>query len=107
MKDMELIVNSISGHSGNDCYRTLTFAAVCMRDRHLNSPRVTRSVYPEVAAMCGVSAEAVAKSVARATTDSWEYGDRAQLCRIAGRQLKEKPAPKDLLVMLALYSLHS
>ena len=106
MKDMELIVHSISGHSGNDCYHTLILAAVCMRDHHLKCPRVTKAIYPEVATKCGSTSEAVAKSVARATTDCWDHGDREQLCRIAGRQLKEKPAPKDLLMMLALYSLY-
>lgn len=106
MKDMRIIVNSISGHSGNDCYSTLTVAAECMRDRYLTRPQVTRAVYPEVAAICGVSPEAVAKAVARATADIWDYGDREQLRRIADRQLMDKPSPKELLAMLALYALH-
>lgn len=99
----ELLVNSISGHSGNSGYYILSRAVAETRKYVPERPLVMKEIYPIVAKRCNTSVEAVSKAVARATEDCWEHGDRVQLERIAGRKLWEKPSPKDLLVLLACY----
>ncbi len=93
-------VQRISGRVGKKGYADLR-SAVAAAVRNL--PEVSMQAVCEEVGQGRREGEAVSQSLSRITLDIWERGDRAELERIMGHRLCEKPSPKDLVTGLAEY----
>lgn len=67
---------------------------------------VTRDVYPVVASMLGKNAQSVSKAVERLAVYCWNALDDELMMRIIGKQLHDRPTPREMLLYLAYYIYH-
>ena len=103
MKEIKKLVTEISGRRGKECYFILCCAVEAAL---LNQPNE-----PPMKYICAAVRErtekksdrAVSKALSRAVDDIWENGDRKRLEQIYARPILEKPAPRDMVLVLAQY----
>ena len=106
-QSIESIVMSIAGHPTSTGYLYLSCAVQEVIDQGKFLPRsLMKTIYQPIAARFGTSTGNVARNIARAVDDCWDYGNRAQLNTIANRTLTEKPTPGELILYLTHHYSH-
>lgn len=104
MKNPYAAVTLIAGNVTRCGYGFLSTSAeiVALRGSYPRG-RLAKDVYAQVAAIHGISADLVARDVARAVEDIWEHGDRASLEMILKHKAVTKPTPGEVILALANY----
>ncbi|WP_434310531.1 sporulation initiation factor Spo0A C-terminal domain-containing protein [Hominifimenecus sp. rT4P-3] len=103
-KSIESVILSIAGHPTSTGYLYLGCAVQAVIDQGQFLPRsLMKTIYQPIAARFGTSTGNVARNIARAVDDCWDYGDRTKLNAIAKRNLTEKPTPGELILFLTHY----
>lgn len=73
----------------------------CLRSEWI--PR-TLDIYPIVAVWLQKKPGATGRAIERLAARCWDLGDRGRLSEIAGKNLREPPAPRDIMIYFAWYS---
>ena len=96
-------IHLLAGHPTRIGYRYLALAVSISIREGYPARSLTTSLYPQVAAQSGAAASNVAREIARAVDDCWDYGDHKALELIAGWRLAEKPTPGEVIYYLTQY----
>ncbi len=105
--EIQRLIIRISGRPSSIGCRQLSQAVALLLQRDSFPDRSLMSdLYPQIARLNHSTTQNVARNIARAAEACWEYGDRAELERVAGRRLPEKPTPGELLFYLYQYLRH-
>ncbi len=99
---VQRIVTKLSGRRNKSCYYVLSLAVEAAWSCLPEEPKMG-VICAMVQARTGMSAGAVSKALSRVTADIWDYGDREKLHKIYGHSVAEKPTPKALVFVLAVY----
>ncbi len=103
-KTIDTTVYKLSGHPTLTGYKQLATAVqYCLEDGAFPARNLTVTLYPRIAASLCQTPRSVARSISRAVDDCWEYGDRKVLEGIAGRRIREKPTPGEMIFFLYRY----
>lgn len=108
MTKEEALVRSIVGPVRSEvrvyaCAIEVTGRLLFLENMALDEIRVTRHVYPEVAAKMGKSLQAVSRQLERIGNLCWDcIGEEGQK-KYIGRKIKDIRAPRDMLFYLAYY----
>lgn len=94
----------ISGRSNKDCYVVLRCAVAVAVDYLPEHPPM-KAIQLDVLRRLDrpVSLPSIARALARAAEDVWQYGSRQELEAVFGRPLVEQPSAKSLVFALAEY----
>ena len=106
MKYLEIyrLMGRLTGRPSSAGCRQLAQAAVLLLQMDsFPERRLMSDLYLPIAQRNRCAASSVARSLARAAEDCWQYGDRELLEHVAGRRLPEKPSPGELLLYLYQY----
>ena len=104
MKDVKGVIASISGKIGKKGYYDLSFAVyIAMQYQPMEVP--LKVIFAQMRQMKYTTNEinSVNRAIARAVDDIWKNGSRENLCKIFGRELKEKPSTRDMICALSQY----
>lgn len=103
LQDVLSLIRSIAGHPCNKCYYHLALVVYHCCHIPLYQGFTLEHVYPVIAHELGISTISISRSVARANSDCWTYGNRQRLEQITGCTFTEKPSPKELIFYLSEY----
>ncbi len=95
-------MTKLSGRRNKSCYYVLCLAVEVARSCLPEEPKMG-VICAMVQARTGMSVGAVSRALSRVTADIWDYGDRDKLRQIYGHPVSEKPTPKALVFVLAVY----
>lgn len=84
-------------------YKYLTCAIKLCAENEDMLTLVTKNLYPMIAEKFGVSWYSVERDIRTVIYIIWEHGNREYLNKIAGYNLLEQPAPKEMLDILSHY----
>ena len=102
--EIRCLITRISGRPGSIGSRQLAQAvALLLQSPTFPNRSLMADLYPKIARLNNTTTQNVARNIARAAEACWEYGDRKELERVAGRRLLEKPTPGELLFYLYHY----
>ncbi|MCH1978244.1 sporulation initiation factor Spo0A C-terminal domain-containing protein [Lawsonibacter sp. OA9] len=104
LRDVITLIQSISGHPCHRSYYCLALAVYysCQLPFYMGL-NLERQVYPLISQETGLPVKSIARSISRASSDCWEYGDHTKLEQIVKRKLIEPPSPKELILYLCTY----
>lgn len=102
MKKIKALVTKLSGHRGNEYYNILCYAVLVALSFQPAEPQM-KVICSEVKKYIKKDAGSISKSISRAVNDIWENGSRETLFEIYGKELQEKPSPKDVVYVIAQY----
>ena len=75
-----------------------------MQKNNLQDIFLTKDIYPIVAVWLQKKPGATGRAIERLAARCWDLGDRGRLSEIAGKNLREPPAPRDIMIYFAWYS---
>ncbi|WP_434311485.1 sporulation initiation factor Spo0A C-terminal domain-containing protein [Hominifimenecus sp. rT4P-3] len=105
-ESIETLIYWIAGRPTRVGYRYLTAAIEIVLEDGYPIRSLTTSLYPKIAERTGATTHSVARGLARAVDDCWEYGNRNALEQLVGRRLLEKPSPGEMIYYLVRYLSH-
>ena len=97
-EDILRTVEKISGKLSRDCYYDLCCLVKAAIPR-MPGTFSMETLYPEAQRYSEKEKDTLAKALSRAAEDIWDCGDRAELQKLFQRVLREKPTPKDLVLL--------
>ena len=104
LKDIILLIQSVSGHPCHKSYYHLALAVYyCCDFQIYHGFCLDRQIYPLISDETELPVKSISRSISRAVCDCWDYGNREKLDQIASRHLTEKPTPKEFIVYLCSY----
>lgn len=109
MTKTEMDIRSVLGPAGGSI-RPLAAAsdlfARRMFEERMDSEDIflTKDIYPIVAVWLQKKPGATGRAIERLAARCWDLGDRGRLSEIAGKNLREPPAPRDIMIYFAWYS---
>lgn len=103
MTELEKVINQISGHRGKKDYEALYYA-VLSASNYKRENITMNSICTDAASYLSVKPQSISKAISRAVIDIWDYGDRSMLVALCGHSVKDKPTPKDLILILHQYT---
>lgn len=104
LKDIILLIQSVSGHPCHKSYYHLALAVYyCCDFQIYHGFCLDRQIYPLISDETELPIKSISRSISRAVCDCWDYGNRKKLDQIASRHLTEKPTPKEFIVYLCSY----
>lgn len=104
MKDVKGVVASISGKRGKKGYCDLSFAVyVAMQYQPKEVP--LKVIFAQMRQMkyTTKAINSINRAIARVVDDIWKNGSKENLCKIYGREVREKPSTKDIICALSQY----
>lgn len=105
MRDIKETIARIGGHRNRECYVVLAHAVEAACRYQPQGPPQMKMILQDIEAMMGgaKSAAAISRSLSRANTDIWEFGDHNELQKVCGYSIQDPPTPKELIQYLAEY----